>query len=273
MSRTGPRHRLRPTSRCRKRRSCVPQRCSPIRRKEAGSARRLHASCRSAGWRLRPPAGPLVAHALGAVIDREPAVGPDPRDKTEAPPDQPAIDAGMRWMIDFAEAEQRGMAMRLKMPAQTAQQGIDALVVFGVSALDPGAGSAARCGAARRASLHRRPGFLRVGTPTNNSDGGAGLVGTTRPRRSTRSARCAGRPWHQKRQRLRARWGSMPRRALHALRGGTQQGARTAGCAADGCGAVGRDLGLLPRQPDRPRRPPGTRLPRSNGPARTNHHR
>lgn len=113
--------------------------------------------------------GTLVAHAFGAVIDREPAVGPDPRDQTESPADQPALDAGMRWMIDFDEAERRGMALRLQMPAPTARQGIDALVVFGVSALAPIPGSAAI--AALLDAHHYTDGlaFLRVGTPTNNS--------------------------------------------------------------------------------------------------------
>ena len=113
--------------------------------------------------------GSLVAHALGAVIEREFAVGPDPRDETQSPPEQAAIDAGMRWMVDFDEAEQRGMALRLTMPAQTAGQSIDALVVFGVSALDPDAGSTAL--AALLDAHHYTDGlaFLRVGTPTNNS--------------------------------------------------------------------------------------------------------
>ncbi|HEX2514031.1 MAG TPA: hypothetical protein VH257_04945, partial [Chloroflexota bacterium] len=87
--------------------------------------------------------GALVSHALGAPLDRQPAVGPDPQDETAPAPDQPALDAGMRWMVDFAEAEARGLALRLRVPAAVAQQGLDAVVVLGVSSLDPGAGQEA----------------------------------------------------------------------------------------------------------------------------------
>jgi hypothetical protein len=113
--------------------------------------------------------GALVSHALGAPISRDPAVGPDPQDESEAAPDQPAFDAGMRWMIDFEEAERLGMALRLKMHAGPAQQGIDALVVFGVSGLDENAAATA---AASLLDAHHYTGglgFLRTGTPTNNS--------------------------------------------------------------------------------------------------------
>ncbi|HYU65965.1 MAG TPA: hypothetical protein VEK09_04380, partial [Jatrophihabitantaceae bacterium] len=113
--------------------------------------------------------GALVAHALGAPIGREPGVGPDPKDKTATPPDEPAVDAGMRWMVDFAEAETIGMALRLTMPAAVAQQGIDALVVFGVSSLDDSAAATAMAALLDAHHYTDGLGFLRVGTPTNNS--------------------------------------------------------------------------------------------------------
>jgi hypothetical protein len=113
--------------------------------------------------------GTLVAHALGAPIDREPAVGPDPHDDVAATPEQPALDAGMRWMVDFAAAEAIGMALRLTMPPAVAQQGLDALVVFGVSSLDDAASSAALAAVLDAHHYTNGLGFLRVGTPTNNS--------------------------------------------------------------------------------------------------------
>jgi hypothetical protein len=113
--------------------------------------------------------GALVAHALGAAIEHEPAVGPDPHDDTEDVPDQAALDAGMRWMVDFATAESQGMALRLKLPAATAQQGIDALVVFGVSALDAAATPAAVAALFDAHHYTDGLGFLPTGTPTNNS--------------------------------------------------------------------------------------------------------
>lgn len=113
--------------------------------------------------------GALVAYALGAPVDREPAVGPDPQDKVESKPDELAIDAGMRWMVDFDDAEKHGLGMRLKVPMAIAQQGIDALVVFGVSSLEPAAATSAMASLLDAHHYTDGLGFLRVGTPTNNS--------------------------------------------------------------------------------------------------------
>ncbi len=113
--------------------------------------------------------GALVASALGAPVDREPAVGPNPND-TVAPSDERlAIDEGMRWMIDFNDAEKHGMALRMKVPTAVAQQGIDSLVVFGVSSLDPAAAQKAIASLLDAHHYTDGLGFLRVGTPTNNS--------------------------------------------------------------------------------------------------------
>lgn len=113
--------------------------------------------------------GGLVAAGQGAPVDREPAVGPDPNDTVAAPEDQLAIDEGMRWMVDFDDAEKHGMALRVKVPSSIAQQGIDALVVFGVSSLDPAVGSDAIAALLDAHHYTDGLGFLRVGTPTNNS--------------------------------------------------------------------------------------------------------
>lgn len=113
--------------------------------------------------------GALVAHALGAPIAAEPAMGPDPRDRSEVPPEQATIDAGMRWLVDFDRAEKCGMALRLTLSAATAQQGIDVLAVFGVSSLDPAAGAKAIASLLDAHHYTVGLGFLRAGTPTNNS--------------------------------------------------------------------------------------------------------
>jgi hypothetical protein len=113
--------------------------------------------------------GGLVASGMGAPVDREPAVGPNPNDTVAAPEDQLAVDDGMRWMVDFNDAEKHGMALRLKVPTAVAQQGIDALVVFGVSSLDPAAASSAIASLLDAHHYTDGLGFLRVGTPTNNS--------------------------------------------------------------------------------------------------------
>ncbi|PWT73781.1 MAG: hypothetical protein C5B46_04990, partial [Proteobacteria bacterium] len=111
----------------------------------------------------------LVAHALGALVDREPAVGPNPNDTVTATDEQLAIDEGMRWMVDFNDAEKHGMALRMTVPTAVAQQGIDALVVFGVSSLDPAAAQGAIASLLDAHHYTDGLGFLRVGTPTNNS--------------------------------------------------------------------------------------------------------
>lgn len=113
--------------------------------------------------------GALVASAVGAPVDREPAVGPNPLDLAAAADDQLAVDEGMRWMVDFDEAEKHGMALRLVVPTAAAQQGLDALVVFGVSSLEPAAASAAVAALLDAHHYTDGLGFLRVGTPTNNS--------------------------------------------------------------------------------------------------------
>jgi hypothetical protein len=113
--------------------------------------------------------GGLVGVGVGAPVDREPAVGPNPNDTAGAAEDQLAVDAGMRWMVDFDDAEKHGMALRLKVPTTVAQQGIDALVVFGVSSLDPAAGASAIAALLDAHHYTDGLGFLRTGTPTNNS--------------------------------------------------------------------------------------------------------
>ena len=114
--------------------------------------------------------GMLAGFALGEPIDREPAVGPDPDDDTApATDDQLAIDEGMRWMVDFDDAEKHGMALRLRVPTSNARLGIESLIVFGVSSLDPAAGSTAIAALLDAHHYTDGIGFLRVGTPTNNS--------------------------------------------------------------------------------------------------------
>ena len=46
-------------------------------------------------------------------------------------PGELPLDAGMRWMVDFAEAEKVGMGIRVALPAADELQ-LDTLLVFGV---------------------------------------------------------------------------------------------------------------------------------------------
>lgn len=118
--------------------------------------------------------GRPVAAVAGLDIRSELAVGPDPQGdgdtSPEIPGDQPAIDAGMRWMVDFDEAEAAGMGLRIPVSAATLAAGIESLFVLGVAA-----GATANEGAQQLSdqldAQHYTDGleFLRFGTPSNNT--------------------------------------------------------------------------------------------------------
>ncbi|HJW11974.1 MAG TPA: hypothetical protein VJ598_09320, partial [Albitalea sp.] len=116
--------------------------------------------------------GIAVGHAFSAPIAAPPALGPDPKAAAETLPDEAAaVDAGMRWLVDFDEAERIGMALRMNLSAATAQAGLDALVVFGVAdALDAEAGAAALAALVDAQHYTNGCAFVSPGTPTNNSD-------------------------------------------------------------------------------------------------------
>lgn len=124
-------------------------------------------------------AGQVALSVTGNAIPRPLAVGPDPAAPAPDPATEAAIragerlavDPGMAWMVDFGAAEAAGMALRITIPPEVLAAGLDSLVVFGVAAsLDPAAT------AAQLADLldghHYTDGleFLRLGTPTNNTD-------------------------------------------------------------------------------------------------------
>ncbi len=137
----------------------------------------------ASGWSITPVArlmperwlavaragGQVVAQAQGRPIKRAPALGPAVTGSS--PPtreDQLAIDAGMRWMVDFETAEREGMALRLLLPVGVAQSGIDMLLVFGV-----GAAADASAGLAALLEAHHHTDGLAVlasATPTNNTE-------------------------------------------------------------------------------------------------------
>ncbi len=124
-------------------------------------------------------AGQVALSVTGKDIPRPLAVGPDP---TAPPPDaateaailagdQLALDPGMLWMVDFSAAEAKGMALRMTVPPAVLAAGIDSLVVFGV-ATSLGVAKTATGLADLFDAHHYTDGleFLRLGTPTNNTD-------------------------------------------------------------------------------------------------------
>jgi hypothetical protein len=123
---------------------------------------------------LRSGTGSVATQVTGRDIARPLAAGPDP----DAPEvtlgdEQLAIDPGMKWMVDFDEAEAKGMALRIPLPPATLGGAADSLslLVFGVAA-SAGSSGAAQQLAQLLDAHHYTDGlaFVRQGTPTNNSE-------------------------------------------------------------------------------------------------------
>ena len=74
--------------------------------------------------------GRLVVNAKGGPIRDSLAAGPDP--SPNAVDDDVGIDAGMKWAVDFNEAEAAGMGVRVKLTKDIAAAGFDFLLVMGV---------------------------------------------------------------------------------------------------------------------------------------------
>ncbi len=139
--------------------------------------------------------GQLIASATSRDVAPDLAVGPD-LDDTLAPDvddhEVPAVDAGMAWMVDFARAEESGMALRLLLPGPRESAAVDVLLVSGVDDSSPASGSA------RLADLldaHRFTEGLEVlapGTPTNNTTGERSGFAS----RDVRGARSFDAEWH-----------------------------------------------------------------------------
>ncbi len=124
-----------------------------------------------------------AATAWGKPIQDPLATGPSPTAGSAASAADmilPAVDDGMRWMIDFKIAEDAGMALRLPLSIEQASHGFERLLVIGVKALD------AADGARRLVELldaqHYTHGLslLPQNMPTNNTEqapSGSGLAG------------------------------------------------------------------------------------------------
>ncbi len=102
--------------------------------------------------------------------------GPSPSASTATPPSEPAlpaVDDGMRWMIDFKAAEDAGMALRIPLTDEQAALGFERLIVTGVKSAD--ATVAAQLVVELLDAQHYTNGWslLPQNTPTNNSEAGS----------------------------------------------------------------------------------------------------
>jgi hypothetical protein len=146
-------------------------------------AKRAFSWTRAAQARTLPDRWLVIAYRNGQSAKRQwgeliPAIlntGPNPSFKPPSKPD-PAqsipVDPGIHWMVDFAEAEVKGMGIRMKLTADEAASGFDRLIVLGVK----GTLSKPEDGADELHKLievHRFTwgcGFVPQATPTNNTE-------------------------------------------------------------------------------------------------------
>jgi hypothetical protein len=81
------------------------------------------------------------------------------------------IDEGIRWMVDFDEAEKEGMAIRMDISEAESQKGIDRLIVVGLKySADENTSSALLEEMIENHHYTDGIAFVPQGTPTNNTD-------------------------------------------------------------------------------------------------------
>jgi hypothetical protein len=116
-------------------------------------------------------AAPITAH--GATIPDELPVGLTERDglsplKVDGE-DLPPIDAGLRWLVDYSEAERLGMAVTVPLPLPG--KPIMRVLAYGVRAsLDAAAGAQRMAQLIRAHQFTDGAEFIAQGTPTNNTE-------------------------------------------------------------------------------------------------------
>ena len=109
-------------------------------------------------------AGTVIASQYGRPVPFELPIGPDPEADDDA---DPTTDPGMRWLISFPDAQNRGMAVKLTLPTPAPTR-IAKVVVLGVeTALSPQAAAGELAGALLAHRYTDGVGFLNEGTPTN----------------------------------------------------------------------------------------------------------
>jgi hypothetical protein len=122
-------------------------------------------------WVFGYRGGQLIAQAVSGRITDDLSVGPDPAVPfPENANEALQIDPGMKWMVDFDEAERKGMGIRMFLNAEQAQ-GFDFFLVFGTKESNANADNQAKLLAELFKSHSYSSGisFVSPGTPTNNT--------------------------------------------------------------------------------------------------------
>ncbi len=136
----------------------------------AAQARALPDRWLAIGYRSGQPSNSVWGELIPALLPTglDPSKQPSHADRAVSMP----VDPGMLWMVDFKEAEVKGMGIRMNLTADEAASGFDRLIVFGVK----GTLSQPEEGATELRELieaHRFTwgcGFVPQGTPTNNTE-------------------------------------------------------------------------------------------------------
>jgi hypothetical protein len=129
--------------------------------------------CVRKGWPVTV-AGNLIPDIL--------PVGPNPQATVVQNDETLAIDDGMKWMVDFNEAERLGMAVRLPLPATAGPPRITLLLVFGVKRSLDSTASATRLKELIEAHTYTDGlSLVTQGTPTNNTEDAASGFTTDDP--------------------------------------------------------------------------------------------
>jgi hypothetical protein len=115
--------------------------------------------------------GRLAVRAIGNLIPEKLNAGPDPSAPLVQLADSDlAVDDGMKWMVDFAEASNVGMGIRMHLTQDQAALGFDYLLVFGTKV--PASGTDGTAELVKLLDAHHYTdglSFVLPGTPSNNT--------------------------------------------------------------------------------------------------------
>src|SRR5262245_5562595 len=109
-----------------------------------------------------------------------PHPNPHPNKTQKLNINEPQLHPKMKWMIDFDEAEKKGMGLRLKLNVDEAQRGFDILMVVGTNTKQTAVDS--QQSIADLLDAHHYTdglGFVLNGTPSNNTNDAPAGYSTT----------------------------------------------------------------------------------------------
>ena len=122
-------------------------------------------------WVLAYKDGRLITHKMGNLIPDKLQTGPDPSAPATTIPDwEVPVDPGMKWMVNFDEAERIGMGVRIPLTTDLATTGFDIVLVLGVKS-DVSLTDSTEELKQLLDAHHYTDGmsFVSPGTPTNNT--------------------------------------------------------------------------------------------------------